>query len=122
MSEDRKMRGDRPGLWHRILLPDGLIGPGKVRLMRLIAETGSVSSAARAMRMSHARSVKLVAELNALGASLLIETRSGGEAGGGARLTPLGRQVLELCDELDRAARDAAAKPLADLADLLRRG
>lgn len=92
----RRTKGKRaaPSLWLRVVLSGGAIGPGKVDLMRLIKETGSVSAAARRMRMSHARSVKLVAELNALGAGPLIETRSGGEAGGGAMLTPRGEAVL----------------------------
>lgn len=111
-----------PGIWYRVLLPHGALGPGKVQLMRCIDETGSVSAAARRLGMSHRRSVGLVAELNALGPAPLVETKTGGEAGGGARLTPLGREVLARYDALDRALRDAASGPLDDLVGLLRRG
>jgi molybdate transport system regulatory protein len=122
MSNERSAREDRPGIWFRALLDSGSIGPGKVTLMRHVAETGSVSAAAKRMRMSHARSVKLVAELNALGATPLIETRSGGEAGGGASLTPLGHSVLDLYDRLDDAMREAAREPLGALVEALKRG
>jgi molybdate transport system regulatory protein len=106
-------------LWFRVLLKGGALGPGKIALMRAVAETGSVSAAARAMKMSHVRSVKLVAELNALAAQPLIDTRAGGPAGGGAVLTPLGLQVVEAWDAVEAAVGAAAEAPLKRLAGLL---
>ena len=115
-DEASAVSGQRsPSIWYRVLLPSGAIGPGKIDLLRLVAETGSVSAAARRLRMSHARSVKLVSELNALGHKPLIETKSGGEAGGGSRVTPAGQEVLEYYDALDRALQEAAAPYLAEL-------
>ena len=67
-----------------------------------------MSGAARRLRMSHARSVKLVAELNSLGCGPLIETRTGGEAGGGAILTDRARRLLVNYEELVIAIRTAA--------------
>jgi molybdate transport system regulatory protein len=107
-------------LWFRVLLAGGALGPGKIALMRAVAETGSVSAAARAMKMSHVRSVKLVAEINALAPAPLIDTRAGGPAGGGAALTALGRQVVEAYAAVEAAVGDAAAVPLKRLAGLLR--
>lgn len=106
-------------LWFRLLLADGALGPGKIALMRAVADTGSVSAAARAMKMSHVRSVKLVAEINALAPTPLIDTRAGGPAGGGAALTPLGRQVVEAYAEVEAAVAAAAEAPLKRLARLL---
>lgn len=106
-----------PALWFRVLLPHGSLGPGKFDLLRLVQETGSVSAAARRLRMSHARSVKLVAELNTLGSEPVIATRSGGPAGGGAVLTEAGRELLDQYERLDAAVRHAAAPHL----DRLRR-
>lgn len=114
----RDEQGREPDLWYRVLLPHGAVGPGKVQLMRCIAETGSVSASARRLKMSHKRSVALVGEINSLGFGTIIETRAGGEAGGGARLTERGAELLARYDELDRAVRDAAAEPLARLAAL----
>ena len=42
----------------------GQIGPGKIRLLRAIGETGFISGAARAMGMSYRRAWRLVEELN----------------------------------------------------------
>lgn len=107
--------GREPDIWFRVLLPRGALGPGKMQLMRCIAETGSVSAAARRMRMSHRRSVALVAELNELGFGVLIQTRVGGEAGGGASLTDQGRELLKRYDALAGAIRAAAAGPLGEV-------
>lgn len=106
-------------LWFRVLLPAGALGPGKVTLMRAVAATGSVSAAARSLRMSHARSVKLVAEINALAATPLIDTRAGGPSGGGASLTPLGLAVLDAHAALAAQVGAAAEAPLETLAALL---
>ena len=106
-------------LWFRVLLPGGALGPGKITLMRAIAAAGSVSAAAKSLKMSHARSVKLVAEINALAPTPLIDTRAGGAAGGGAHLTPLGFALLDAHAELDTAVRNAATPALAKLAALL---
>jgi len=108
-----------PTLWFRVLLPGGALGPGKITLMRAIAAAGSVSAAAKSLKMSHARSVKLVAEINALAPTPLIDARAGGPAGGGAQLTPLGLAVIDAHAELDAAVRDAAVAALDRLTALL---
>lgn len=105
----------RPAIWFRVLLEGGSLGPGKIAMLRLIAKEGSVSAAARALRMSHARSVKLVAELNALGVGPLVETRTGGEAGGGAALTDRARRLLDDHERLEAALREAAAPHLRSM-------
>lgn len=119
MKRSREPRTE-PELSIRVLLPMGKLEPGKLEMMRLIAKLGSVSAASRIMRMSHARSVHLVAELNALGPALLVETRAGGEHGGGASLTEAGRELLALQEELDAALKKAAAPYLSRLAKTTR--
>ncbi len=42
------------------------LGPGKVRLLELIAETGSISAAARQMEMSYRRAWLLIDEVNGI--------------------------------------------------------
>ena len=111
----------RPAIWFRVLLEGGSLGPGKIAMLRLIAKEGSVSAAARALRMSHARSVKLVAEINALGTKPLIETRTGGEAGGGAVLTEDARRVVQAYEDLELAVADAATPHLEAMSERLKR-
>ncbi len=70
------------------------LGPGKVRLLELIAETGSISAAGRAMKMSYRRAWVLVDELNRMFREPLVEARPGGANGGGASLTEAGNDVV----------------------------
>lgn len=103
-------------LWFRVLMANGALGPGKIALLRLIAQQGSVSGAARQLGMSHAKSVKLVAELNSLFAAPLIQTRAGGDDGGGAMLTADGRALLATYAAMEQAVQGAAAPFLSRLA------
>ncbi len=70
-------------------------GPGKARLLALIAEHGSISAAARAMDMSYRRAWLLTEQLNQLGPQPMVTSRAGGKQGGGAGLTGFGQAVLE---------------------------
>jgi molybdate transport system regulatory protein len=110
----------KPALWFRLLFESGALGPGKIALMQAIAASGSASAAARSLKMSHARSVRLVAEINAMAPTPLIATRTGGEDGGGAALTPLGLSVLAAHADIAAAAEAAIAGKLATLAGLLK--
>lgn len=60
------------------------IGPGKVKLLELVGESGSISAAGRAMGMSYRRAWTLVDGLNRSFRSLLVTTQPGGARGGGA--------------------------------------
>lgn len=96
-----------------------MLGPGKVRLLELIGETGSISAAARAMGMSYRRAWALVESLNASFAGPLVAARPGGAGGGGAALLPLGAEVARLYRALERGAADAGAGELERLRALL---
>ncbi len=94
------------------LTPLGAIGPGKIRLLELVDETGSISAAGRAMTMSYRRAWLLVDELNRLFKNPLVATRLGGEAGGGAALTPFGKTVVRHYREMESEAHAALAPHL----------
>ena len=53
------------------------LGPGKVRLLELIAETGSISAAARQMEMSYRRAWLLIDEVNGIFGNPVVETATG---------------------------------------------
>jgi len=97
----------------------GALGPGKTRLMELIAETGSISAAGRAMGMSYRRAWLLVDSLNAAFAEPLVAKQTGGSGGGGAVLTRLGRDVVGRYRRIERRAASAGCKDLAALAAAL---
>jgi len=95
-EDDRvKPRSSFPGAYLRILLSHGvMIGPGKADLLQAIDTCGSISAAGRELGMSYRRAWLLVDELNAGFREPLVSALPGGRGGGGAALTPLGRDVL----------------------------
>ena len=82
-------------------------GPGKARLLELIAEHGSITAAGRAMGMSYRRAWMLVDDLNAMFAGKVVEAKPGGTGGGGAHLTDLGREVLAAYRRIEAHAAGA---------------
>ena len=89
------------------------IGPGKVRLLELIEATGSISAAGRAMAMSYRRAWLLVESLNAGFSEPVVAAQSGGRHGGGAQLTPFGRDLVACYRAIEREAAAAAERHLA---------
>src|SRR5258706_5879961 len=100
----------------RIDFADGTaLGPGKVKLLELVAQTGSIRKAAVGMKMSYRKAWLLLKALKDTFGEALVETTTGGRAGGGARLTPFGRFVVARYRALEQSAARAGARPLAAL-------
>ncbi|MCE8036839.1 LysR family transcriptional regulator [Halomonas sp. MCCC 1A11062] len=88
------------------------IGPGKAQLLEAIASTGSISAAAREMGMSYRRAWMLVDTMNQCFKAPLVATATGGKRGGGASITPLGQEVLERYQRMQRIASEAVAEEM----------
>lgn len=86
------------------------IGPGKIALLEAIAETGSISAGARRLGMSYRKAWLLIDAFNNTFREPVISTETGGEQGGGARLTETGREVLRLFRELEAQTAAATAE------------
>ncbi len=99
---------------------DAMLGPGKAELLERIRDTGSISSAGRAMGMSYKRAWMLVEEMNTAFTDPLILSVRGGAGGGGAQLTEVGRKVLHHYRAVEAAAIAAAKADVVALQDLLR--
>jgi molybdate transport system regulatory protein len=100
----------------------GAIGPGKIRLLELIGETGSISAAGRTMGMSYRQAWLLIDSLNAAFREPAIATLSGGAKGGGAELTAFGRTLIRIYRDIEAAAAKTVADELASLATFLGTG
>lgn len=97
------------------------MGPGKADLLDAIHEHGSISAAARAMKMSYRRAWLLVDVMNRCWESPLVQTAPGRAATSGARLTEPGETVLAHYRALQSGIAQAAHGPDHDaLAELLR--
>ena len=108
------MLGDKPGWGLKVRVwveRDGtkVLGPGRVELLRHIGEHHSISAAAKQMNMSYRRAWTLVRDMNAAAGEPLVELTTGGAGGGGATVTPRGREAIALYQRLvERLARAAA--------------
>jgi molybdate transport system regulatory protein len=96
------------------------MGPGKAELIERIADTGSISAAARAMGMSYRRAWQLVEALNASYREPVVTTAIGGQRGGGARVTPYGSRLAALFRAMEDKASAAIAADLKRYARHLR--
>ena len=111
-----------PGLTLRILADrHPAMGPGKARLVAAIDATGSISAAARSMGMSYRRAWQLVDALNESFSQPVVLTATGGRRGGGARVTPIGRQLIRRYRTMENKASAAIAADLAEFLTHLRK-
>lgn len=95
------------------------LGPGKADLLDAVGDTGSISAAARAMGMSYRRAWTLVEAMNRDFREPLVETAAGGSGGGGARITPAGREALRRYRAMEDKATAAVADEISAFAGLL---
>jgi molybdate transport system regulatory protein len=96
------------------------VGAGKARLLELIDETGSISAAGRAMAMSYRRAWLLVESLNTSFRAPVVDAQSGGRRGGGAHLTPFGRELVRRYRAIEEAAARAAQPELGAIVSELK--
>jgi molybdate transport system regulatory protein len=73
---------------------ENLGGPGRISLLAKIAECGSITQAAKAIRMSYKAAWDAIDAMNNLAGEPLVERLAGGKGGGGTRLTARGAQLV----------------------------
>lgn len=86
------------------------IGRGKIQLLELIKETGSISSAGRAMNMSYRRAWMLVNAMNMMFSKPVVDSQRGGKHGGGAMVTVFGEELIAQFRMMERQTA-AAIEP-----------
>jgi molybdate transport system regulatory protein len=86
------------------------VGPGKIRLLELLKETGSIAAAGRAMDMSYRRAWLLIDALNHSFRQPVVATKLGGTGGGGAELTAFGEELVSHYRDMETVAY-AALRP-----------
>jgi molybdate transport system regulatory protein len=97
------------------------VGPGKADLLEGIRDMGSIAAAGRRMGMSYKRAWLLVDTMNSCFSKPLVEAVKGGKLGGGARLTPLGEDVLARYRRMQAATGRAIAGDMAALKRTMRK-
>ena len=97
------------------------IGPGKIALLEAIAATGSITSAAKSLKMSYRRAWLLIDELNHALKKPAVDTSQGGQSGGGTVITPTGRELIELYKRIEATAARACEEDLKRVLGLVAR-
>jgi molybdate transport system regulatory protein len=93
----------------RIDLPTSdRIGPGKVALLEAIRDAGSISAGARKVGMSYRRAWLLVEQINTSLQKPAVTSVAGGREGGGAVVTEVGRQIIQIYRSIEKAAQKSA--------------
>jgi len=72
-----------------------VVGNGKVNLLKLIDQMGSIQRAANKMGMSYRHAWGFLQKIEGRSGIKFVETQVGGKEGGGARMTREGREFLE---------------------------
>lgn len=78
------------------------LGEGRVQLLKRISEYGSISKAAKSMKMSYKKAWELVDSMNKQSSSPLVKGQVGGKNGGGSELSELGMKVVSNFEELQK--------------------
>lgn len=97
------------------------IGPGRITLLEAIDETGSISAAARRLKMSYRRAWLLVNDTNNALKQPAVTSSEGGAAGGGSQLTETGRLIIERYRHIEAVAAQAAQTDIDALTALVAR-
>ena len=91
------------------------IGPGKIRLLEAIRDTGSITQAGIALGMSYRRAWLLVDDMNNCFREPVVAAQKGGSRGGGAALTPFGTRLIDQYRAIEAQAHSATAARLHEL-------
>jgi molybdate transport system regulatory protein len=90
-----------------------LLGKGRLELLRKIEATGSISKAAKSMKMSYKAAWDAVDAMNNAMGAPLVESATGGSRGGGSQLTEAGKALIfefQLLEEQHRKWLDSASR------------
>lgn len=83
-----------------------LLGEGRVHLLKAIQETGSLSKAAKSLKISYKKAWQLLDSVNKSAKKPVTINSIGGKGGGGAELTEYGKSLVEAFDEINRNCWD----------------
>lgn len=108
MTVARKKRHERLEVRGALWISAGdtsLGGPGRIALLRKVAEHGSINHAAKLLGMSYKTAWDAINSMNALANEPLVERSAGGHGGGFTRLTPHGMKIVERFEHVEAVHR-----------------
>jgi len=103
------------------LAENSYVGPGKIDLLEAIRDRGSLSQAARDLKMSYRRAWLLIDSFKAGFREPVTSATTGGKGGGGVALTKFGEGLVESYRALEREFAALAARRLRTQSAAVRR-
>jgi molybdate transport system regulatory protein len=91
------------------------LGPGKIALLEALQAAGSISDAARTLKMSYRRAWLLVRSLNTAFTQPVVISATGGKGGGGAQVTAFGTSLIIQYRSLEREVEQLGKQRLAEI-------
>ncbi|MFZ0490696.1 MAG: molybdenum transporter [Salegentibacter sp.] len=82
------------------------LGEGKVQLLKAIDETGSLSKAAKSINISYKKAWHLMNAVNKTAKKPVTINSIGGKGGGGTELTPYGKSLISVFDDMNKKCWD----------------
>ena len=79
-----------------------LLGEGRVRLLKAIDKTGSLSKAAKSLQISYKKAWTLIDAVNKSSKKPVTVTSIGGKGGGGAVLTEYGKNLILAFEDINK--------------------
>ena len=79
-----------------------LLGEGRVKLLKAIEDTGSLSQAAKSLNISYKKAWDLIDSANKSAKEPLIITNTGGKGGGGAQLTEHCKSLISAFETINK--------------------
>jgi len=80
-----------------------LLGEGRVRLLKAVHETGSLSKAAKSLEMSYKKAWTLIDAVNKSANKPVVITSIGGQGGGGAKVTEYGLKLIQVFEDINKS-------------------
>ena len=102
--------------------PKCAVGPGKIALLENIGSTGSLSEAARRLKMSYRRAWLLLEDLNVSFDHPVARASVGGRGGGGVVLTSFGSGLVAGYRRLESSLRPLANVCMKDVGRHIKAG
>ncbi len=89
---------------------ESAVGESRIRLLRQIADQGSIAAAAKVVGLSYKGAWDAVQALNNLSTRPLVQARTGGSRGGKAEVTAAGWALIEAFDRIEGVLEDYAGR------------
>ena len=91
------------------------LGLGRIKLLKKVDETKSISAAAKDLNMSYSKAWKLIQDINKYADKPVIIKNIGGKNGGGTVLTEYGKKLIATFEQINKDCIDFLENELKKL-------